>query len=104
MKKFTIVFIALLAGCSSSLPMISDIDVTRAQTQWNGVTLEQLRSDRELYIVKCSGCHSLYTPSQYSNNEWSSILPTMNTKSKLSTIESERIKRYLSLFSAKTSL
>lgn len=101
MKKIIFWFAILLTGCISSIPIVSEIDVSKAQMQWNGVTLEQLRSDRELYIVKCSGCHSLYKPDQFSDTEWNSILPTMNIKSKLSSVESEQIKRYLSLYPMK---
>ncbi len=101
MKLFFIWFAILLAGCISSIPIVSEIDVSKAQVQWSGVTLEQLRSDRELYIIKCSGCHSLYKPDQYSDAEWNSILPKMNIKSKLNSVESEQIKRYLSLYSIK---
>ncbi len=99
MKKFLVLLVFLLVSCVSSIPIISETDVTRAQMQWSGVTREQLCSDRELYILKCSGCHSLHIPNQYSTGKWNSILPVMNIKSKLSIAEGERIKRYLSLFS-----
>ena len=100
MKIFFYFFITLIAGCASSIPIVSESDAVRAQLLWKDISLEQLRSDRELYIVKCSGCHSLYKPSFYSRNEWMAILPIMNSKSKLTAVESEQIKRYLSLFSS----
>ena len=99
MKTLAILFTFLIVSCTSAIPIISETDVPRAQLLWKDITLEQLRADRELYILKCSGCHGLYKPDQYSVNEWNSILPSMNVKSKLNSTESEHIKRYLSLFS-----
>ena len=104
MKIFVIVFIVLLIGCASTLPNISDTDVSKVQLQWSGVTLEQLRADRELYIVKCSGCHGLYTPNQHSKEEWNLILSEMTIKSKLNSNEREQIQRYLFIFSSEKHL
>ncbi len=104
MKIYLYIFSALLTGCSSVIPTISESDVARAQSKWSDITLDQLRFDREMYILKCSGCHSLYKPNRYSENHWDSILVKMNIKAKLKKNESEQVKRYLMLFSAVDSI
>lgn len=99
-KIFIITTTIVLSGCgSSSIPVVSEADVLRAQIHWKNVTFVQLNADRDLYIKKCSGCHSLYLPNQYNDSTWNSILPIMNVKSKLNISEGIQVQRYLSLFS-----
>lgn len=101
MRKTVYILAALISGCSSSIPIPSEEDIRSFNVPGGNISLEELRSDRQLYVNKCSGCHSLNIPSQYSEFEWNTILPLMNKKSKLTTQESDRIKRYLTLYSAK---
>lgn len=101
MIKPLFLFAAMLTGCSSSIPIPTEDDVRTFNTSGDSISVDELRANRELYITKCSGCHSLHVPSQFSKNEWALILPAMNLKSKLNTQESERIKQYLTLYSTK---
>ena len=37
---------------------------------------------RDLYISKCNSCHKLYSPNQFTEISWDSILTTMKIKAK----------------------
>ena len=37
---------------------------------------------RDLYISKCNSCHKLYSPDQFTEVSWDSILTTMKIKAK----------------------
>ncbi|MCK9408328.1 MAG: hypothetical protein M0R68_04260 [Bacteroidetes bacterium] len=99
MKRSAISVILFFLGCSSSLPIPTASDLLEHSNNGDVVTVEELKEDRSLYIAKCSGCHGLYLPSQYSGKEWQTILPMMNEKSRLSETEAIRIKRYIFLYS-----
>ena len=103
MKKFFFASVIILGGCASAIPIPTEEDVFTARQHWNNTSIEQHRSDRQLNIDKCSGCHSIYHPSDFSEEKWIAILPEMNGKSKLTLEESEQIKRYLLLFSSRNS-
>mgnify|MGYP002146688975 CR=1 FL=1 len=94
-KLFTIlvgISLNIFYGCTSSIPIPTN---TIAQ----GERLNDLKQGRELFVYKCSGCHSLYPPSSYSQKEWNEILPEMNTKAQTTTRESFLIKQYIFTFS-----
>ncbi|MFA5833333.1 MAG: hypothetical protein WDA22_07650 [Bacteroidota bacterium] len=101
MKRFLFILIVCAAGCSTSIPIPSEDDLPVKPAMQNSISIEDLRSGRQLYITKCSGCHSLYLPSTYSAPQWDTILPMMALKSKITEIESGRIKQYLFLYASK---
>jgi len=50
---------------------------------------------RDLFASKCSGCHNLPNPLQFTNSEWDSILVPMRNKAKLSDEEHLKIFNWL---------
>lgn len=85
----------LLVYCSSPRYIPSSNEVQIAQKQWEQADSTYLLKGNQLYELKCSGCHYLYKPKNYSVEQWKKLLPEMSTKAKLTTEEYEKIKVYL---------
>jgi hypothetical protein len=97
--KMLIVFLALLlilTKCGSALYMPAEEDAKSTRT-----TLDSLLQGRKLYVYRCSGCHSLHLPEDYSADEWRVKLDKMEKKAELNTSEKESILRYLTTKSRK---
>lgn len=87
----------VLMSCTSSLPTPGKDDLK--QDRFDTLSLDELLDGRTLYITKCSGCHSLYLPKQYSSQTWDTILTVMNPKAKITNEEASRIRMYLTVYS-----
>lgn len=89
--------VQIFISCSSSLPFPRNEDLNMRHSET--VSLDDLLSGRELYVKKCSGCHSLYLPKEYSPAGWDTILTAMNQRAKITEEESSSIRVYLSMYS-----
>jgi hypothetical protein len=85
-----------LVGCAS-LPQPTPVDVTRAQTVYPTVTLEELTQDRKTYVKTCSGCHALHLPKEFSSTKWPALVSKMVVveKVKLSGEQRQQIEEFL---------
>ena len=93
MKKAILVLaLAALAGCAVYLP-VPDMMMAGG----DDARLGDLRSGRELYINKCSGCHALIPVDKYDDARWVSEVDGMfkAKKVKMSNEDRERLLRYL---------
>ncbi|MDP4197692.1 MAG: cytochrome c [Bacteroidota bacterium] len=88
-----------LVSCSGSLPEPTSEQVQWASNKWSGISISELSEGRNLYIDKCSGCHSLKDPSDYTEEEWGTVLKKMSRKAKLTDAEYEKISHYISTMS-----
>lgn len=52
-------------------------------------------NSKKIYAQKCSGCHSLYLPAEYTVDEWEDVLPVMFVKAKADTTEQRIINDYI---------
>jgi cytochrome c5 len=86
-------------GCAGAIPHPTEAHVLRASSRWPGSSRETLEDGRTLYVRRCSGCHTLYTPSSHRRDEWRAIVAEMATRSKLEPHESELVARYLETMS-----
>jgi hypothetical protein len=93
MKRTALVLaMAALAGCAVYLPqpdaMMAGGDDSR---------LVDLRAGRELYINKCSGCHSLIPVDRFDDAKWTSEVEEMFRlkKVKMTGDDRDRLLRYL---------
>lgn len=68
---------------------------TQVHADAAGVPLDQLTSGRELYVSKCSSCHSLYNPARFNEAEWDKNLAKMQPKAKISDQQKKLIREYL---------
>lgn len=104
LKYYFALFLLLglfVISCSSSIPAPTQEQIQWASSKWPGTGAKELSEDRDLYIAKCSGCHSLKVPSDYTEEEWKPILNKMGKKAKLNESEYEMIRQYVSTLSKK---
>ncbi|MDD5149727.1 MAG: hypothetical protein PHC28_04515 [Flavobacterium sp.] len=88
MKKIILLAsILLLISCSSQLY----IPIESTST----VSLEDLKTGRDIYVKKCSSCHQLHLPSQYNEKVWSSNLNEMQDRAKITDEEKQLIYQYI---------
>ena len=103
MKNLTLSIFLLAAGCAATLPQPTPEEIESFKMIDPSITIESVRDARELYILKCSGCHSLYLPASYRPEEWPKILEEMTMKAKTSVKENEKILSFLKLYSLRNS-
>lgn len=96
--------IVLNAGCVPALIVPKTNDVERSFTAGYTLTLDQLTEAHLLYINKCSNCHFLYRPYQFSKDRWIEIMPEMKKEAKLTEDEYDSILRYLIVMQESTPL
>ncbi|MGE5496669.1 MAG: hypothetical protein ACM3Q2_01250 [Syntrophothermus sp.] len=96
-----VLLMILIASCAGTIPEPAQEQIQWASAKWPGTGKKELSEGRELYILKCSGCHSLRQPDSRSENEWRQIMPKMGKKAKLTDSEYEMILRYLSALSGR---
>ena len=90
--RFTLVVVAALGlwpGCAS-LPEPQASDVERAKAKWTDVDLADLKRGREIYVLRCSGCHTLHLPNERSPDEWARIVAEMENEEEVSLTHQER--------------
>jgi len=58
-------------------------------------TQVKLLTGRKLYIEKCSGCHNLFLPQQFTAVQWELNLNEMQERSTISNLQKELIWNYL---------
>jgi mono/diheme cytochrome c family protein len=86
-KLFFLSSFLLLASCSSQLYV--PIEAT------SSVSVEDLKIGREIYVKKCSSCHQLHLPNQYTEKVWSLNLNEMQARAKITDQEKQLIYQYL---------
>jgi len=91
-KALFVLALAGLAGCAVYVP---EPDMLMAGG--DDARLGDLRSGRELYINKCSGCHALVPVDRYDDAKWVSEVDEMfkAKKVKMSGEDRDRLLRYL---------
>ena len=87
--------VTALVSCVGTIPHLDEKQIRYAQTKWFGTSLLDLQRGRELYIVKCSGCHPLYEPANRSELQWEEILKEMKSRVKISEDETALMLKYL---------
>jgi len=58
---------------------------------------------RNLYLSRCTSCHRLYDPRNYSDDEWKLWMAKMSRKAKLDPNQKELLYRYLEDYRAVTT-
>ena len=85
-----------LTACGgSAIPHPTDRHVSRAQAEWPGTTRQSLEHGRDLYVARCSGCHTLFAPTAYPAKRWREVLGKMARRARLSREQSELVLHYL---------
>jgi hypothetical protein len=82
--------LALVAGCSMSLPPATAMDASRAN-----IALADLESGRSLVLSKCSSCHRPPMPARHGARDWPGKIDEMSQRAKLDTTQRRLIEDYL---------
>jgi mono/diheme cytochrome c family protein len=83
-------------GCSTtSAPVVSPADVSRAAARWPGTDQAQLEAGRSLYLERCSSCHAPVEPGSIAADQWPAHVEDMRERARLDDDEVARIERYL---------
>lgn len=85
----------LLKACATPPPMPTFEDIEPRGANDKPPTMDELMRGYELYINKCSGCHYLHQPSEFSNADWEKHLDKMQPKAKINYEEKRLILLYL---------
>lgn len=86
MKKYFILcsLVIVIAACTVTQHLQpADADLALAQQRIPGITISQLHDGYKLYVNKCSACHRLHNPNEYTAVKWKPILAEMFIKAKL---------------------
>jgi hypothetical protein len=84
MRIVIITAVLFLLGCAASRNFMPSANALPAmQKKVPGITIERANQGYMLYQNKCSGCHRLYSPSEYTISKWEKVLPEMYIKAKL---------------------
>jgi hypothetical protein len=98
-KKIVFLSVILfIVACSTSHSLFQpeESDVARLNVTGAKITLADLTTGYHLYVLNCSGCHSLYRPSIKNKNGWEKILPEMFSKMPhITTDEQQLIRQYI---------
>lgn len=93
-RFFALIAISLVMGCTSALYQPKPEHFTSA------TAFQEISAGRKAYVTKCSGCHHLYLPAQYSESAWKHNLDEMQDRSKINDQEKALIMKYV-LFAMK---
>lgn len=63
---------------------------------------QEIAAARKLNLVKCSKCHKIYEPRDYSVASWDEWMERMARKSKLKTEQADLLKKYFEMQRAGT--
>jgi cytochrome c5 len=91
----TILVVAIAAACGGAIPHATPAQVERARTRWPDASAAALERGRELYVARCSGCHSLVEPSKHHAAFWTARVSEMAPRAKLTPEEVHLVTHYL---------
>lgn len=84
------------SGCASiALPAADSTHVSMASKRWHGTTAAELEKGRDAYRENCSGCHSLYSPTEYTEKQWDTLLPVMQKRARTGGQERVWMEKYV---------
>ncbi len=85
-----------LGACATGVVRPDARDAHWAAERWPGTTVEDLSRGRELFVLRCAGCHNLPAPAAKTPDEWASVVDEMGPGAKLGPSDRELVLRYLS--------
>ncbi len=80
-----------LTGCGAVIPRVTPQLVEAARQRDPTLDEQMLERVRTLYVNRCSSCHSLTNPRDYTAQEWPEWMRKMAKKSKLGREDEHRL-------------
>ena len=72
-----------------------ETDLAIAKAHWPGTTLDNLNQGYSIYNDKCTDCHDIKMPQDFTVEAWNAIMPKMGRKAKLDTIQYKEVFHYI---------
>jgi mono/diheme cytochrome c family protein len=87
----------ILAACAGSgaIPHPTPTHLEYAERGGYTATLPSLENGRRLYVNRCSGCHTLYSPSAFKAQDWPRLVRDMQANAEINEDQVRDITRYL---------
>lgn len=63
----------------------------------SGILTTELAEGKNLFENNCAKCHKLYSPSDFTAEQWTPIVLSMQKKAKIQDAEREKIYNYLTM-------
>ncbi len=87
---------SMVVGCAMIDELAPPVDeVMLRRSDLHDQSRAVLQGGRDLYITRCARCHSPEAVTAYTREQWSSILPRMAEKARLSVEEQLVVKEYV---------
>jgi|SRR5581483_11147669 len=87
----------IVFACGSTKNLIpTQADVPIAQAHWAGTTMDELTKGYNIYAEKCTECHGMKKPQNFTEDEWTiNYMPSMGKKAKLQPDEYQLVLHYI---------
>jgi len=101
MKNFrlflAVAIISLVMVCCHSVSLLpTQVDVPLAQAHWQNTTLDELTKGYNIYASKCTQCHDMKNPKDFSVDDWNdNYMPSMGKKAQLNDTEYQLVLHYI---------
>jgi hypothetical protein len=96
MRAFIVLASLTVVSCTTGVIRPDARDAHWASQQWPGTTVDDLSRGRDLFVLRCAGCHNLPQPVAKTPEEWAGVVEEMGPGAKLGPAERELVLRYLS--------
>jgi cytochrome c5 len=94
-NRWWIAACVLLSACGAALPRVTPEFAVQAQQHDTTATEARLQAGRDLYVTRCSSCHSPVDPTAYTDREWPSWIHRMAAKAHVDPSQEALIFTYL---------
>jgi hypothetical protein len=84
-----------MVSTPKSLLVPTESDVAIAKAHWQGTTLDNLTQGYSIFDDKCTDCHGVKKPQDFTTDEWNSIMPKMGRKAKLDSTQYALVFHYI---------
>ena len=81
----------ILGGCGAVIPRVTPELVALAQQREKAASAGYLEESRALYVTRCSSCHSLNDPRDYTEEDWPGWMHKMARKAKISSEQEQQL-------------
>ncbi len=90
-----LLFFAFFVCCKSPYFTPVHADADKMTGRWQSYSFDQLNTGFHLYVNKCAGCHTLYKPALYTEEQWTKVIPEMAQRALITEEEQQDILRYI---------
>jgi mono/diheme cytochrome c family protein len=100
MRRLLLLLLLAAAPACAGLALPGPLDAERAQARYPKASVQSLTEGRQLFVSRCSGCHTLPRPTAHGPSEWPSVIGEMARDAKLDPAQRELVEQYLVTMSA----